>query len=46
MLGMKWIKGWLGDDTNFWLLGIIFAVLIGGGIASWAADKAEVKSAS
>lgn len=46
MLGMKWIKGWLGDDTNFWLLGIIFGVLIGGGIASWAADKADVKSAA
>ncbi len=46
MLTMKWIKEWLGDDTNFWLLGIIFAVLIGGGIASWAADKAETKSAN
>lgn len=46
MLGMKWIKGWLGDDTNFWLLGIIFAVLIGGGIASWAADKAEGNGAA
>lgn len=46
MLTMKWIKVWLGDDSNFWLLGIIFAVLIGGGIASWAADKAESKSAA
>lgn len=46
MLGMKWFKAWLGDDTNFWLLGIIFAVLIGGGIASWAADKADSKRAS
>ncbi len=43
MLAIKWIKEWLGDDSNFWLLGIIFAVLIGGGVASWAADKKERK---
>ena len=39
MLAAKWIKAWLGDDSNFWLLGVIFAVLIGGGVASWLADK-------
>ena len=39
MLGMKWIKGWLGDDTNFWLLALIFGILLGGGLASWLADR-------
>jgi tellurite resistance protein TerC len=39
MLAAKWIKAWLGDDANFWLLGVIFAVLIGGGVASWIADR-------
>jgi tellurite resistance protein TerC len=39
MLAAKWIKVWLGDDANFWLLGVIFAVLIGGGVASWIADR-------
>jgi tellurite resistance protein TerC len=45
MLAMKWIKAWLGDDTNFWLLGVIFAVLIGGGVASWLADRRDLKKA-
>ena len=39
MLAAKWIKAWLGENTNFWLLGLIFVVLIGGGVASWIADK-------
>jgi len=42
MLAAKWIKVWLGDDANFWLLGVIFTVLIGGGVASWIADKRRV----
>ncbi len=46
MLAMKWIKGWLGDDTNFWLLGLIFAILIGGGVASWLADRRDLKRAA
>jgi tellurite resistance protein TerC len=46
MLAMKWIKGWLGDDTNFWLLGLIFAILIGGGLASWIADQRDLKKAA
>jgi tellurite resistance protein TerC len=45
MLAMKWIKMWLGDDTNFWLLGVIFAVLIGGGVASWLADRRDLQRA-
>jgi tellurite resistance protein TerC len=39
MLAATWIKAWLGDDANYWLLGVIFAVLIGGGVASWVADR-------
>jgi tellurite resistance protein TerC len=39
MLAAKWIKAWLGESTNFWLLGLIFLVLIGGGVASWIVDK-------
>ena len=46
MLAIKWIKEWLGDDSNFWLLGVIFAVLIGGAVASWAADRKDRKSAA
>lgn len=43
MLAMKWIKAWVGDDTNFWLLGVIFAILIGGGVASWLADRRDLR---
>ena len=39
MLTADWIKEALGDAANFWLLGVIFAVLIGGGAASWVADR-------
>ena len=39
MLAADWIKGWLGESTNLWLLGVIFAVLVGGGVASWVADR-------
>ncbi len=46
MLAMKWIKAWLGDDTNFWLLGLIFLILIGGGVASWLADQRDLKKAA
>lgn len=46
MLGMKWIKAWLGDDTNFWLLGVIFGVLIGGAVASWVSDKRDLRRAA
>jgi tellurite resistance protein TerC len=45
MLGMKWIKAWLGDATNFWLLALIFGILIGGGVASALADKRDAKAA-
>jgi tellurite resistance protein TerC len=39
MLAGKWIKAWLGDDANFWLLGLIFAILFGGGVASAIVDR-------
>jgi tellurite resistance protein TerC len=39
MLAGSWIRERLGEDANLWLLGVIFAVLIGGGVASWVADK-------
>jgi tellurite resistance protein TerC len=47
MLAGKWIKAWLGDDSNFWLLGLIFAILIGGGVASaWVDRRTSVRAAS
>jgi tellurite resistance protein TerC len=46
MLAMKWIKAWLGEETNFYLLGLIFAILIGGGVASWLADQRDLKRAA
>jgi tellurite resistance protein TerC len=39
MLTGKWIKAWLGDDSNFWLLGLIFAILVGGAVASAIVDR-------
>jgi tellurite resistance protein TerC len=45
MLGMHWIKAWLGDSTNFWLLALIFGILIGGSVASARADRREAKAA-
>ena len=44
MLAMNWIKAWLGDDANFWLLGLIFAILIGGGVFSWLADRRDQRA--
>ncbi|MEX2180593.1 MAG: TerC/Alx family metal homeostasis membrane protein [Gemmatimonadaceae bacterium] len=39
MLAVEWIREWLGDDTNLWLLAVIFTVLFGGAAASWYADR-------
>ena len=44
MLLGTWIKAWLGDDANFWLLGLIAVVLIGGGVASAIVDRKVAKS--
>ncbi|MDH5233861.1 MAG: TerC/Alx family metal homeostasis membrane protein [Gemmatimonadota bacterium] len=47
MLGMEWIKRWLGEETNHWLLAVIFLVLLGGGLSSWLADRRDaVRAAS
>jgi tellurite resistance protein TerC len=45
MLAMHWIKAWLGDSTNFWLLALIFGILIGGGVASARADRRDAEAA-
>jgi tellurite resistance protein TerC len=45
MLTAEWIKHWLGDATNYVLLGVIFAVLFGGGAASWIADRRRAPGA-
>jgi len=34
MLTAGYLKAWLGPNVNFWLLGVIFTVLIGGAVAS------------
>jgi tellurite resistance protein TerC len=39
MLAGKWIKAALGENSNFVLLGVIFAILVGGGVASWWVDR-------
>ena len=44
MLAGELIKRWVGDDANLWLLAVILAVLLGGGIASWLADRRAVRS--
>jgi tellurite resistance protein TerC len=41
MLAAKWMKAWRGDDANFWLLGLIAAVLIGGAVASAVVDRSR-----
>lgn len=46
MLAMKWLKAWLGDDTNFWLLGLIFATLALGAFSSWWTDRREAAAAA
>jgi tellurite resistance protein TerC len=46
MLFAGYIKAWLGEDANFWLLGVIFVVLIGGGVASWLADRGKPAAGS
>ncbi len=45
MLAAEWIKGGLGENANLWLLAVIFAVLIGGGVASWIADRGKGSAA-
>ncbi|MFN0100016.1 MAG: TerC/Alx family metal homeostasis membrane protein [Gemmatimonadaceae bacterium] len=46
MLFGSYVKAWFGEDANFWLLGVIFIVLIGGGVASWLADRGKPTAGS
>ncbi len=46
MLFGSYVKAWFGEDANFWLLGVIFIVLIGGGVASWVADRGKPTAGS
>ena len=46
MLAGGWIKSWLGEETNHWLLAVIFAVLLGGGFSSWLADRRDAARAA
>lgn len=46
MLAGKWIKLWLGEESNHVLLAVIFAVLLGGGVASWVADRREARASA
>ena len=38
LLGER-VRGWLGEDANLYLLGVIFLILLGGGVWSWVADR-------
>ncbi len=46
MLAGKWIKLWLGEESNHVLLGVIFAVLLGGAAASWWADRGRAEASA
>ena len=44
LVGVKMLLGervrlWLGEDANLYLLGVIFLILLGGGVWSWVADR-------
>lgn len=45
MLAGKWIKAWFGEESNHVLLAVIFAVLLGGGVASLLADRRDARIA-
>ena len=46
MLAGSWIKAWLGEESNHWLLAVIFLVLLGGALASWLADRRDAQLAA
>ena len=46
MLAGKWIKLWLGEESNHVLLGVIFAVLLGGAAASWWVDRRRAEASA
>jgi len=43
MLAAKWLKVWLGEHFNVYLLGVVFAILATGVIASWRANRKEAR---
>jgi tellurite resistance protein TerC len=45
MLTAKWLKVWLGEHFNMYLLGVVFAILATGVIASLRANRKEAKAA-
>jgi tellurite resistance protein TerC len=44
MLAGSWIKTVLGESANYVLLAVIFAILLGGGMASWVVDRRQAKA--
>jgi predicted tellurium resistance membrane protein TerC len=46
MLISNWLKELIGDSFNFWLLGLIAAILIGGVIASMLVNRREARNAA
>lgn len=43
MLTAKYIKAWLGEDSNLWLLALIGFILVSGAVASAIVDKRNQK---
>jgi tellurite resistance protein TerC len=46
MLISDWLKALIGDSFNFWLLGVIAAILIGGSMASILANRRDARHAA
>jgi tellurite resistance protein TerC len=46
MLTAKWLKEWLGEHFNVYLLGVVFAILATGVIASLWANRRDAKAAA
>ena len=44
MLAAHPLAHWLGPNTNFWLLGVIVLILVGGAVASVVVTKNETPS--
>jgi tellurite resistance protein TerC len=46
MLAGEWITEHVGESANYILLAVIFAILIGGAVASWFADQRAARRAT
>jgi tellurite resistance protein TerC len=46
MLVSDWLKSLIGESFNFWLLGVIGSILIGGVIASAMANRRDARNAA